>query len=43
MSHEDKIKIGDFGLVTSVERKTLTKDRGTSSYMAPEQVIFLLY
>ncbi|XP_010144424.1 PREDICTED: interferon-induced, double-stranded RNA-activated protein kinase, partial [Buceros rhinoceros silvestris] len=37
ISREDKIKIGDFGLVTSVERETLTKDRGTSSYMAPEQ------
>ncbi|KAM7117484.1 interferon-induced, double-stranded RNA-activated protein kinase isoform 1-T4 [Ciconia maguari] len=37
ISHEDKIKIGDFGLVTSVECETLTGDRGTRIYMAPEQ------
>ncbi|KFQ26079.1 Interferon-induced, double-stranded RNA-activated protein kinase, partial [Merops nubicus] len=37
LSHEDKIKIGDFGLVTSVEYETLTENRGTKSYMAPEQ------
>ncbi|XP_010189642.1 PREDICTED: interferon-induced, double-stranded RNA-activated protein kinase-like, partial [Mesitornis unicolor] len=38
ISCEDKIKIGDFGLVTSVEYETLTENRGTKSYMAPEQV-----
>ncbi|NXQ32441.1 E2AK2 kinase, partial [Alaudala cheleensis] len=37
ISHDDKIKIGDFGLVTSVAFDTLTEDRGTKSYMAPEQ------
>ncbi|XP_066034678.1 interferon-induced, double-stranded RNA-activated protein kinase [Chamaea fasciata] len=37
ISHDDKIKIGDFGLVTSVAFETLTEDRGTKSYMAPEQ------
>ncbi|NXN47961.1 E2AK2 kinase, partial [Rhinoptilus africanus] len=37
VSHEDKIKIGDFGLVTSVAYGTLTRNRGTESYMAPEQ------
>ncbi|KAM6367389.1 interferon-induced, double-stranded RNA-activated protein kinase isoform 2-T3 [Alca torda] len=37
ISHEDKIKIGDFGLVTSVAYGTLTRNRGTESYMAPEQ------
>ncbi|XP_049687382.1 interferon-induced, double-stranded RNA-activated protein kinase isoform X4 [Accipiter gentilis] len=37
ISHEDKIKIGDFGLVTSVAYGTLTENRGTKSYMAPEQ------
>ncbi|NWY57686.1 E2AK2 kinase, partial [Chionis minor] len=37
ISHEDKIKIGDFGLVTSVVYGTLTRNRGTESYMAPEQ------
>ncbi|KAM6433426.1 interferon-induced, double-stranded RNA-activated protein kinase [Rhynochetos jubatus] len=37
ISHEDKIKIGDFGLVTSVTYETLTENRGTKSYMAPEQ------
>ncbi|XP_021248807.1 interferon-induced, double-stranded RNA-activated protein kinase isoform X2 [Numida meleagris] len=37
LSHEGKIKIGDFGLVTSVKYETLTKNRGTQSYMAPEQ------
>uniref|UniRef100_A0A8C3DMY2 Eukaryotic translation initiation factor 2 alpha kinase 2 n=1 Tax=Corvus moneduloides TaxID=1196302 RepID=A0A8C3DMY2_CORMO len=41
ISHDDKIKIGDFGLVTSVAFETLTEDRGTKSYMAPEQVIVL--
>ncbi|XP_010119648.1 PREDICTED: interferon-induced, double-stranded RNA-activated protein kinase [Chlamydotis macqueenii] len=38
ISREDKIKIGDFGLVSSVAYGTLTKNRGTESYMAPEQV-----
>ncbi|KAM6407266.1 interferon-induced, double-stranded RNA-activated protein kinase isoform 2-T3 [Pluvialis apricaria] len=38
ISHDDKIKIGDFGLVTSVEYGTLTRNRGTESYMAPEQI-----
>ncbi|NWT12675.1 E2AK2 kinase, partial [Vireo altiloquus] len=37
ISHDDKIKIGDFGLVTSVAFETLTENRGTKSYMAPEQ------
>ncbi|XP_053920166.1 interferon-induced, double-stranded RNA-activated protein kinase isoform X2 [Cuculus canorus] len=37
ISHEDKIKIGDFGLVTSLAYGTLSKNRGTESYMAPEQ------
>ncbi|XP_072187754.1 interferon-induced, double-stranded RNA-activated protein kinase isoform X2 [Excalfactoria chinensis] len=37
LSREGKIKIGDFGLVTSVTYDTLTKNRGTQSYMAPEQ------
>ncbi|XP_021145090.2 interferon-induced, double-stranded RNA-activated protein kinase isoform X3 [Columba livia] len=37
ISHEDKIKIGDFGLVTSQASETLTENRGTKSYMAPEQ------
>ncbi|NXI86258.1 E2AK2 kinase, partial [Rhipidura dahli] len=37
ISHDDKIKIGDFGLVTSVAFETLSEDRGTKSYMAPEQ------
>ncbi|NXO08703.1 E2AK2 kinase, partial [Oriolus oriolus] len=37
ISHDDKIKIGDFGLVTSEAFETLTEDRGTKSYMAPEQ------
>ncbi|OXB80280.1 UNVERIFIED_CONTAM: hypothetical protein H355_013678 [Colinus virginianus] len=37
LSCEGKIKIGDFGLVTSVTYDTLTKNRGTQSYMAPEQ------
>nr|XP_012427902.3 interferon-induced, double-stranded RNA-activated protein kinase isoform X3 [Taeniopygia guttata] len=36
ISH-NKIKIGDFGLVTSVAFETLTENRGTKSYMAPEQ------
>ncbi|XP_062428054.1 interferon-induced, double-stranded RNA-activated protein kinase isoform X4 [Rhea pennata] len=37
ISNEDKIKIGDFGLVTSEEYNPLTENRGTKSYMAPEQ------
>ncbi|XP_065487181.1 interferon-induced, double-stranded RNA-activated protein kinase isoform X2 [Caloenas nicobarica] len=37
ISHEDKIKIGDFGLVTSQASETLTENRGTKPYMAPEQ------
>ncbi|XP_039574997.1 interferon-induced, double-stranded RNA-activated protein kinase isoform X5 [Passer montanus] len=37
ISHDNKIKIGDFGLVTSVAFETLTENRGTKSYMAPEQ------
>ncbi|XP_041333111.1 interferon-induced, double-stranded RNA-activated protein kinase [Pyrgilauda ruficollis] len=37
ISHDNKIKIGDFGLVTSVTFETLTENRGTKSYMAPEQ------
>ncbi|NXO02767.1 E2AK2 kinase, partial [Rhinopomastus cyanomelas] len=37
ISCEDKIKIGDFGLVTSVQYVTRTENRGTKSYMAPEQ------
>ncbi|NWH25353.1 E2AK2 kinase, partial [Grus americana] len=37
ISRQDKIKIGDFGLVTSVTYETLTENRGTKSYMAPEQ------
>ncbi|XP_040468052.1 interferon-induced, double-stranded RNA-activated protein kinase isoform X3 [Falco naumanni] len=37
ISREDKIKIGDFGLVTSAANETLTENRGTKSYMAPEQ------
>ncbi|KFQ73175.1 Interferon-induced, double-stranded RNA-activated protein kinase, partial [Phaethon lepturus] len=37
ISHEDKIKIGDLGLVTSVAYGTLSENRGTKSYMAPEQ------
>ncbi|KAL9865361.1 interferon-induced, double-stranded RNA-activated protein kinase [Geothlypis trichas] len=36
ISH-DKIKIGDFGLVTSATFETLTQNTGTPSYMAPEQ------
>ncbi|KFQ79942.1 Interferon-induced, double-stranded RNA-activated protein kinase, partial [Phoenicopterus ruber ruber] len=38
VSHQDKIKIGDFGLVTSVACERLTENRGTKSYMAPEQL-----
>ncbi|NXG53865.1 E2AK2 kinase, partial [Psilopogon haemacephalus] len=38
ISREDKVKIGDFGLVTSVAYETFTENRGTKSYMAPEQV-----
>ncbi|XP_056342475.1 interferon-induced, double-stranded RNA-activated protein kinase isoform X1 [Oenanthe melanoleuca] len=37
ISRDDKIKIGDFGLVTSVTYETLTEYKGTKSYMAPEQ------
>lgn len=40
ISREDKIKIGDFGLVTSgVDDPSVlrTENRGTKSYMAPEQ------
>ncbi|XP_071431661.1 interferon-induced, double-stranded RNA-activated protein kinase isoform X2 [Pithys albifrons albifrons] len=37
ISHDDKIKIGDFGLVTSVAYETMTENKGTKSYMAPEQ------
>ncbi|NXT83848.1 E2AK2 kinase, partial [Zapornia atra] len=37
ISREDKIKIGDFGLVTCVAYETLTENKGTQSYMAPEQ------
>ncbi|NXJ00712.1 E2AK2 kinase, partial [Psophia crepitans] len=37
VSYQDKVKIGDFGLVTSVTYETLTENRGTKSYMAPEQ------
>ncbi|KFU94859.1 Interferon-induced, double-stranded RNA-activated protein kinase, partial [Chaetura pelagica] len=38
ISRDDKIKIGDFGLVTSADNENLTEDRGTRPYMAPEQV-----
>ncbi|XP_032041227.1 interferon-induced, double-stranded RNA-activated protein kinase isoform X2 [Aythya fuligula] len=37
ISRDGQIKIGDFGLVTSVTYETLTGNRGTKSYMAPEQ------
>ncbi|KAJ7401895.1 eukaryotic translation initiation factor 2 alpha kinase 2 [Pitangus sulphuratus] len=37
ISHDDKIKIGDFGLVTFAAYETLTENTGTKSYMAPEQ------
>ncbi|XP_005043357.1 PREDICTED: interferon-induced, double-stranded RNA-activated protein kinase [Ficedula albicollis] len=37
ISRDDKIKIGDFGLVTSVTFETQTEYKGTKSYMAPEQ------
>ncbi|NXH25559.1 E2AK2 kinase, partial [Myiagra hebetior] len=37
VSHDGKIKIGDFGLVTSVAFETLTENTGTHWYMAPEQ------
>uniref|UniRef100_A0A8C3CVK8 non-specific serine/threonine protein kinase n=1 Tax=Cairina moschata TaxID=8855 RepID=A0A8C3CVK8_CAIMO len=38
ISRDGQIKIGDFGLVTSVTYETLTGNQGTKSYMAPEQV-----
>ncbi|XP_074844646.1 interferon-induced, double-stranded RNA-activated protein kinase isoform X2 [Carettochelys insculpta] len=38
ISREDKIKIGDFGLVTSVAEDPRTTEKGTRSYMSPEQV-----
>ncbi|XP_032628293.1 interferon-induced, double-stranded RNA-activated protein kinase isoform X3 [Chelonoidis abingdonii] len=37
ISSEDKIKIGDFGLVTSMTDDPRTTDKGTKSYMSPEQ------
>ncbi|XP_033916178.1 interferon-induced, double-stranded RNA-activated protein kinase isoform X2 [Melopsittacus undulatus] len=37
VSDDNKIKIGDFGLVTSVTCENLTENAGTKSYMAPEQ------
>ncbi|XP_030412967.1 interferon-induced, double-stranded RNA-activated protein kinase isoform X2 [Gopherus evgoodei] len=37
ISSEDKIKIGDFGLVTSMTDDLRTTDKGTKSYMSPEQ------
>lgn len=42
LSRDNKIKIGDFGLATSGIDDlfvTRTENRGTRSYMAPEQVI----
>lgn len=38
ISSEDKIKIGDFGLVTSMTDDLRTTEKGTRSYMSPEQV-----
>nr|XP_005296319.1 interferon-induced, double-stranded RNA-activated protein kinase isoform X1 [Chrysemys picta bellii] len=37
ISSEDKIKIGDFGLVTSMIDDLRTTEKGTRSYMSPEQ------
>uniref|UniRef100_A0A452GLH5 non-specific serine/threonine protein kinase n=1 Tax=Gopherus agassizii TaxID=38772 RepID=A0A452GLH5_9SAUR len=37
ISSEDKIKIGDFGLVTSMTDDLRTTGKGTKSYMSPEQ------
>nr|XP_038032669.1 interferon-induced, double-stranded RNA-activated protein kinase isoform X3 [Anas platyrhynchos] len=37
ISHDGKIKIGDFGLVTSMACESLTENQGTKLYMAPEQ------
>ncbi|XP_050806260.1 interferon-induced, double-stranded RNA-activated protein kinase isoform X5 [Gopherus flavomarginatus] len=37
ISSEDKIKIGDFGLVTSMTDDLRTTNKGTKSYMSPEQ------
>ncbi|KAG6934100.1 eukaryotic translation initiation factor 2 alpha kinase 2, partial [Chelydra serpentina] len=37
ISSEDKIKIGDFGLVTSMRDDLRTTEKGTRSYMSPEQ------
>ncbi|KAM9156446.1 interferon-induced, double-stranded RNA-activated protein kinase [Pangshura tecta] len=37
ISSEDKIKIGDFGLVTSMTDDLRTTGKGTRSYMSPEQ------
>uniref|UniRef100_A0A8C8S7G2 Eukaryotic translation initiation factor 2 alpha kinase 2 n=1 Tax=Pelusios castaneus TaxID=367368 RepID=A0A8C8S7G2_9SAUR len=37
ISNKDKIKIGDFGLVTSVTDDLRTTEKGTTSYMSPEQ------
>ncbi|XP_008172592.2 interferon-induced, double-stranded RNA-activated protein kinase isoform X2 [Chrysemys picta bellii] len=37
ISSEDKIKIGDFGLVTSMTDDLRTTEKGTKSYMSPEQ------
>ncbi|XP_043367456.1 interferon-induced, double-stranded RNA-activated protein kinase isoform X3 [Dermochelys coriacea] len=37
ISHENKIKIGDFGLVTSMTDDLRTTEKGTRSYMSPEQ------
>ncbi|XP_075781076.1 interferon-induced, double-stranded RNA-activated protein kinase isoform X2 [Pelodiscus sinensis] len=37
ISSEDKIKIGDFGLVTSMTDDLRTTEKGTRSYMSPEQ------
>ncbi|CAM4648362.1 interferon-induced, double-stranded RNA-activated protein kinase isoform X1 [Lepidochelys kempii] len=37
ISRENKIKIGDFGLVTSMTDDLRTTEKGTRSYMSPEQ------
>ncbi|NXL95280.1 E2AK2 kinase, partial [Alectura lathami] len=42
LSHKGEIKIGDFGLVTSINYEIRSENRGTKSYMAPEQVTILL-